>query len=531
MILLFLWAAPFTVTCMESLFIASLPDDPQALKAMLAQRDADLAAQTKAIAARDAEVYALTLYIEKLKAQLSHRNRHLFGSKSEGIDQLELTIEELEIDQGKRTPPPEKTPTEPKSQPKRKPFPEHLSRDVMVHTPAQTDCAECGKPMRKMGEDIREVLDFVPGSFKVNRHACEKYSCRDCGAIVEAALPPMPIDKGAPDAGLLAHILISKYCDHLPLYRQSEIYAREGVDLSRSTMAGWVGKMAELLAPLATRIEHHVLAADAIHTDDTPIPVLDPGRGKTKTGRLWTHVRDERGHGSTSPPAAFYKYSPDRKGMRPREYLKNYKGFLHADGYTGYEQLYSSSRITEVACMAHVRRKFFDIHKATNSPVAGEAVVRIAALYEVEKRARGKPPDERRRLRQADAKPLFEDLFEWLNKTLPSIPGRGELAKAIRYAITRMKRLKIYLKDGRLELDNNIAERSVRGIAVGKKNYLFAGSDSGGERAAVMYTLMETAKLNKIEPQIWLSHVIQNIADHPMKKIDDFLPWNCKPTD
>lgn len=277
--------------------------------------------------------------------------------------------------------------------------------------------------MRKMAEETGEILDYVPGSFIVKRHICEKYACRDCGTIAEAPLPSMPIEKGAPGSGLLAHVLISKYCDHLPLYRQSEIYAREGVDIPRSTMAGWVGRMGAALAPIAERIERHVLKGAAIHTDDTPIPVLDPGRGRTKTGRLWAHVRDERPHGSAVPPAAFYKYSADRKGERPREYLRDYAGFLHADGYAGYEQLYGD-RIREVACMAHVRRKFFDIHKATNSPIAEEALKRIAALYEIEKRARGRPPDERRDLRMSEARPLFEALQAWFESTLPSVPGR-----------------------------------------------------------------------------------------------------------
>jgi transposase len=494
-----------------------LPNDIDALKAI--------------IGARDAELYAQSLLIEKLKLQLGRNQRHRFGPQSEGLDQLELTIEEIEIGLTRGAPRADEAMVAPplKDQPKRKPLPDHLPREVAVHTPKETQCEACGKPMRKMGEDVREILDFVPGRFIVRRHVCEKLSCRECGRIVEAELASMPIEKGAPGAGLLAHILISKYCDHLPLYRQSEIYAREDVDLSRSTMAGWVGKMADLLAPLAERIAAHVLGAAAIHTDDTPIPVLDPGRGRTKTGRYWTHVRDERSHGSTSPPAAFYRYSPDRKGERPREHLKNYTGFLHADGYAGYEQLYSKTGVTEVACMAHIRRNFFDIHKATSSPVAAETLLRIAALYEIETRVRGKLPDERRRLRQAEAAPLFEDLQGWLGRTLPSLPNRGELAKAMRYAITRMKRLKVYLEDGRLEIDNNIAERSVRGIALGKKNYLFAGSDKGGEHGAVIYTLIETAKLNGVDPQAWLAHVIENIAGHSITRIDDFLPWNFRP--
>ena len=462
----------------------TIPDDVDALQDI--------------VSAQASELHSQSLLIEKLKHELAVLRRARFGASSEALDQLELLLDDIETRRAQIvdcvTPESDSV----KDQPKRKPLPNHLQR---------------------------EILDYVPGSFVVKRHIREKYSCRDCGKIEEAPLPSMPIEKGAPGAGLLAHVLISKYCDHLPLYRQSEIYGREGVDIPRSTMAGWIGKVSNLLTPIAERIEQHVLDGEAIHTDDTPIPVLDPGRGKTKTGRLWAHVRDERPHGSTSPPAAFYKYSGDRKGERPREYLKDYSGFLHADGYAGYEKLYGD-KIKEVACMAHVRRKFFDIHKATSSPSAEEALKRIASLYEVEKRARGRPPDERRQLRQEESKSRFEALLDWLQATLPSVPGRGELAKAMRYAITRMKRMRAYMEDGRLELDNNIAERSVRGIAVGKKNYLFAGSEAGGERAAVIYSLVETAKLNGVEPHAWLKHVIQNIADHPMKKIDDLLPWN-----
>lgn len=490
---------------MEPLSRATLPDDVDALKGMVLDQ---------------------SYVIEKLRAQIAGLRRHQFGARSEALDQLELLLDDMQARQAAIGVTAE-TPAmdSPKDPPKRKALPGHLPREEERHGLDQTDCASCGKPMRKMTEDVREILDYVPGNFVVKRHICEKYGCRNCGTIAEAPLPTMPIEKGAPGAGLLAHVLISKYCDHLPLYRQSEIYAREGVDVPRSTMAGWIGKMSNLLAPIAERIEAHVLAGAAIHTDDTPIPVLDPGRGKTKTGRLWAHVRDERPHGSKTPPAVFYKYSADRKGERPREYLKDYKGFLHADGYPGYEKLYGDKN-REVACMAHVRRKFFDIHKATNSPIAKEALKRIAALYEIEKRARGRPPDERVRLRQNEAKEKFEGLYDWLQMMLPTVPGRGELAKAMRYAITRMKRMKIYLEDGRLELDNNIAERSVRGVAVGKKNYLFAGSDAGGESAAVIYTLVETAKLNGVEPHAWLTHVIENIADHPIKQIDDLLPWN-----
>ncbi len=463
-----------------------------------------------------------SLLIEKLKAQIAVMRRHQFGAKSEHLDQLELMLEEMEIKQAEAVAV-QSGPAEPKEQPKRKPLPDHLPREDVVHAP-EADCVHCGKVMRQMGEDVREQLDYVPGRFVVIRHVRPKLSCRDCGTINQAPMPSLPIERGIPGPGLLAHVMVSKYADHLPLYRQARIYAREGVDLDTSTMADWVGKSAALLDPLVEAIGRHAMGRDVLFTDDIPVPVLEPGRGKTKTGRLWAYVRDERGHGSDTPPAAFYRYSPDRKGERPRDHLSGYRGFLHADGYAGYDKLYGD-RIKEVACMAHVRRKFFDIAQSTASPIAGQALERIAALYGIEKQIRGSPPETRLEIRRERSKPLFDDLHTWLEATLPSLPGQSALAQAIRYALTRMKRMTPFFEDGRCELDNNTAERAVRGIAVGRKNYLFAGSDRGGIRAAAAYTLIETAKLNDIDPQAWLSHILTRIADHHINRIDDLLPW------
>ena len=470
--------------------------------------------------------------IEKLKAQLAGLRRQRFGARTESLDQLELILAGLGAAQGAESGErigaqgaPDTPARDARRQPKRRPLPAHLRREETIDTPP-SDCVHCGKAMRRLGEDVREVLDYIPGRFVVRRHVRVKLSCRDCGTIAQVPPPSLPIEKGVPGPGLLAHVLVSKFADHLPLYRQSRIYAREGVDLERSTLADWVGKSAALLDPLVAAIGRHVFAGSAIHTDDTPVPVLDPGRGKTRTGRLWTYVRDEHGHGSKVPPAAWYRYSPDRKGARPREHLKLYRGFLHADGYAGYNRLYGQGRIVEVACLAHVRRKFFDIHKATASPVAEEALIRIAALYTIEKEIRGSPPDARRAARQVKSKPLFADLQAWLDRTLPSLPGRSGLALAVRYAITRLKRLEIYLEDGRLEIDNNAAERSIRPLALGRKNWLFAGSDAGGERAAAIASLIETAKLNGIDPQAWLTDVLERIAEHKINRIDELLPWN-----
>ncbi|GGY57325.1 IS66 family transposase [Parvularcula lutaonensis] len=475
------------------------------------------------------------LEIEKLKHQLAVLRRHRFGSKSEGLDQLELGIEDLEETAAEAgasassNDPASSESADPKKKPKRKPLPEHLQREDVVHEP-ESICSDCGKPMRHLGEDVREVLDYIPGRFVVHRHVRPKLSCRDCGAIAQKPMPNLPIVRGMPGPGLLAHVLVSKYADHLPLYRQSQISGREGVDLDRSTMADWVGQCSRLLRPLVDTIGKHALGGKALFTDDTPVPVLDPGRGRTKTGRLWTYVRDERPWAGPAPPAAFYRYSPDRKGERPKDHLRGFEGFMHADGYGGYDKIYGK-KIIEVACMAHARRKLFDIAKSTGSPIAKEAIERIAELYAVEKEARGKSPATRVAIRKEKAEPVFDDLEAWLHQSILQLPGKGELAKAIRYTLGRMKRMRSYLENGECELDNNTAERSLRGIAVGRKNWTFAGSDAGGERAAAIYTLIETAKLNGVDPQAWLTDVLTRIADHPVNRVDELLPWCFKPED
>jgi transposase len=379
--------------------------------------------------------------------------------------------------------------------------------------------------MRKLGEDVTEVLEYVPASFKVIRHVRPKLSCRLCETIVQAPMPSLPIERGHPGPGLLAHVLVAKYADHLPLYRQSGIYAREGVDLERSTLADWVGCSAALLDPLVTALRREVMASGVLHGDDTPVPVLAPGLGKTKTGRLWAYVRDGRPHGDKRPPAAAYFYSADRKGEHPQRHLKDFKGILHADGYAGFNAIFDGGLVTEAACWAHVRRKFFDEHQA-GSPLAKEALDRIGALYGIEAGLRGKPPDERQQSREEKSLPLLAGLKVWLESTLPKLSGKSDLAKAMRYTMGRWQALTRYIHDGRIEIDNNAAERSIRGIAPGRKNYLFAGSDAGGERAAAIYSLIETAKLNGLDPEAWLRDVLTRIADHKINRVAELLPWN-----
>lgn len=369
-------------------------------------------------------------------------------------------------------------------------------------------------------------MEYVPASFRVIRHVRPKLDCTCCDCIVQAPAPGRPIARGLAGPGLLAHVLVAKFCDHLPLYRQSQIYARQGVELERSTLADWVGGACRLLRPLIDALQRHVMSAAKLHADDTPIPVLAPGRGKSATARLWVYVRDDRPAAQEVPPAVWLAYSPDRKGMHPQSHLAGFAGTLQADGYAGYDALYLSRPIRQAACWAHVRRKFYDLEQASASPMATEALRRIGQLYAIESGIRGKPPDARLAVRQDQARPLLDDFHTWLMTVLATLSAKSVAARAIQYALNRWQALLTYIDDGMVEIDNNAAERALRAVALGRKNYLFAGSDSGGERAAAIYSLTESAKLNGLDPEAYLRHVLTRIADHPVNKVDEFLPWN-----
>ena len=498
--------------------VKNLPDDPLTLKALIASMVSELTN-------RDAELKSRDLLIEKLKHQLSGLRRHQFGARSESLDQLELTLEEEEIARAAEAPPgqDDAAATQEKRKPRRRPLPGHLPRNETVIGIGE-ECTACGGKLRQLGEDVTEELEYVPGRFIVNRIIRPRMACSCCEKISQADLPSRPIERGRPGPGLLAHVLVGKYADHLPLYRQSQIFEREGIDLERSTLSDWVGKSAALLEPLADAIGRHVQRGQAIFADDTPVKMLAPGTGRTKTARFWTYVRDERPWAGDTRRAAWYQFSVDRKGIRTISHLKDYSGWMHADGYAGFEKLYQTGRIREVACMAHVRRKFVDVQQSQGSAIAEEAIMRIARLYAVEKEARGSSPEERVRLRQLKAKPGLDDLDQWLGHQLTRISGKTPLAEAIRYALTRIKRLRPYLDHGILELDNNTAERGMRAIAIGRKNWLFAGSERGGRSAAIVYTLIETAKLNGVDPQAWLTDVLGSIADHKITRLDELMP-------
>jgi transposase len=498
--------------------MSDLPDDVEILKQIVIEQRARLLSNS--------------LQIEQLKLQLSKLRRMQFGRSSEQIDQriaqLELTLEDLEMREA-TTAPKLAAIVPQRSRPVRRPLPESLPRETLIHATA-CQCPECGTEMNALGEDVAEMLEYVPSHFKVIRHVRPKRSCPKCQKIVQADAPSRPIARGIAGPGLLAHVLVSKYCDHLPLHRQSEIYAREGIDLDRSTLADWVGSASALLDPLVTAISRHVLQADKLHADDTPVPVLCPGRGTTRQGRLWTYVRDDRPAGLEVPPAVWFAYSPDRKGEHPRRHLQHFAGILQADGYAGFDRLYNEADpdhpIKEAACWAHVRRKFYDIQVGTDSPVASEALTRIGELYGIETEIRGQPAAARQQVRQARAGPKLEAFHQWLIATARQLSKKSDLAGAVHYALARWKALTRYRDDGRIEIDNNAAERALRAVALGRKNYLFAGADCGGERAAAMYSLIGTAKLNDIDPQAYLRYVLTHIAEHPITRIDELLPWN-----
>ena len=468
--------------------------------------------------------------IERLQAIIKKLQRMQFGRRSERLDpdQLALGLEDLDADVGHiEEGRPVVVGATIEARPHRKPLPDHLPREDVMLDIAHEACSDCGGALHGIGESVSEMLDWVPAQLRVVRITRPKYACRACGTVAQAPAPERPIAGGLATPALLAQVLVSKYCDHTPLYRQSQIFARHGVDLARSTLAGWVGGACWWLEALHEKLCADVFASDHLFADDTPVPVLDPGRGKTKTGRLWVYARDQRGWNGPAPPAAVYLFAPDRKAERPAGHLQHFKGVLHVDGYAGFERMTARGEVVLAACWAHTRRKFYDVEQQTGSPIAAEALRRIATLYEVEKKARGQSPVQRTAWRRSLSRPHLTAMKGWLDAQLKLVPARSTLADAIRYTLVRWTSLTRFLDDGRIELDTNPVERAIRPVALGRKNHLFAGSDGGGHRWAVVCSMIETAKLNGVEPYAWLSDVLTRMVEgHPNNRLDELMPWN-----
>jgi len=479
-------------------------------------------------------------WVEALKEEVVRLRRWRFGRSAESLD--ERIAPELPLSGGVVA----EAPLVPESQndvpalpklaavdsprgkrPRQPPrtLPAEFPRVTVEHHPKSCRCPDCGGELRRLGQDVSEQLDYVPGYFQVIRHVRPKLACTPCGRILQAAAPARPIDRGLPTAGLLAQVIGAKYADHCPLYRQEGIYRRSGIELPRATLASWVAESASLLDPLVGALERYVLSATKLHADDTPVPVLSPGKGRTRTGRLWAYVRDDRASAGADPPAVVYRYSPDRRAERPETHLRRYRGILQADGYSGFAGLYAEGRVHEAACWAHARRKYYDVYAADRSPSAAEALVRIGQLYTIEREIRGQLPALRAEIRRERAAPLLMELRTWLTALYTSLSAKSPLAGAIQYTLTRWTALTRYVEDGRIEIDNNAAERAIRALVLGRRNYLFAGSDAGGETAARLYSLIGTCRLNGIDPHAYLRHVLERIAEHPINRIEELLPW------
>ena len=501
-----------------------LPNDVAALRAIIARQAAELEEARTKLKARDVVIEQLQLNLDKLK-------RSQFGRSSEKvqrqIDQLELTLEDLQTDRaaeqadesdeaGDRTQDDDK---QDKKKRGRKKLPANLPRERRVLDPGDV-CPDCGGELRLLGEDINELLDYVSARLKVLQIARLKKSCRACEKIVQEPAPSTPIQRGMAGAGLLSHILVSKFDDHVPLYRQGEIFARLGIDIPRSTLIGWTGSAIAELRPIAELIARSTLTATHLHCDDTIIPVLAPKTGQAKKGRMWVMLRDGRPYQGPDPPAVVYFYSPDRKGEHPRAFMKGFSGVLQADGFTGFNAMYQPDpetqkiQVKEAGCWAHWRRKFYDVHESNNSPIAKEALDRIGRLYDVERTISGKTKAQRQVVRDAKSRPLAESFKTWLEARLKELPEKFDLTSAINYGLSKWGAFSLFLDDPAVAIDNNAAERAMRPLCIGRKNWMFAGSDRGAENAATIMTIIETAKANDLNPQAYIADLLNRLPDH-----------------
>ena len=543
--------------CVVEAAVPPSPDDIAALKALLAatiQRADEAEARLANATARESATQAL---IAHLKLQIARLRREQYGPSAERsrrlLEQMELQLEELEADASEDDLAAEiaaakATSVAPfeRKRPVRKPFPEHLPRERVVIA-ASCSCPSCGSSrLSRLGEDVTETLEVIPRSWKVVQTVREKVSCRDCDTITQPPAPFHVVPRGWAGPSFLAMLLFEKYGQHQPLNRQAERFAREGVPLSVSTLADQVGAAALALTPLYKRIEGHVLAAERLHGDDTTVPVM--AKVKTDVGRLWVYVRDDRAFAGADPPAALFHYSRDRRGEHPRAHLATWSGILQADAYGGYGELYRDGRqpgpVLDAGCFAHARRKFFELADVEGAarkksrgeqagmiyPIALEAVRRLDTLFDIERAISGKPAADRLAVRQDLSAPLMSELHAWLTAQRAVLSRNHDLTKAINYMLRRWDAFMRFLDDGRVCLSNNAAERALRCIPLGRKAWLFCGSDRGGQRAAILYTLIQTARLNDIDPQAWLADILARIADHPATRLDELLPWNWMPS-
>jgi transposase len=499
----------------------------------------ELAAAHAMILAERAARIAAEAEVERLKLLLALARREQYGQSSERgrrlVEQLELQLEELDETvaaahaAAELAAPAVEVRGFQRRLPARRPLPENLPRRRIVY-PAPEACPGCGGGLRKLGEDVTESLERIPAQWLVIQHVREKFTCRSCETITQPPAPAHPIARGRAGPNLLAEVAFAKFGLHLPLHRQSARFAAEGVGLDVSTLADWIGATAVALEPLLAAIKAHVLAAERIHADDTTVPVL--AKDKCRTGRLWAVVRDDRPFAGPAAPAAVYFYSRDRSGAHPQAFLAGYAGIMQADAYSGFGQLYDGARtpgpIVEAACWAHGRRKLYDIADLKRAPIAIEAVRRIDGVFAIEREINGRTAHDRVAERRERVRPLIDALETFLREKRAALSAKSELAKAIDYLLKRWPAFTRFLDDGRICLTNNAAERALRGIAIGRHNWTFAGSDEGGRRAAAMYTLIETAKLNDVDPRAWLADVLQRLGDHPAKHLHELLPWNWK---
>jgi len=543
--------------------ISPLPDDIEALKALVlaATRQADLATQRAAdaeakLANAQAQASATEAMIAHLKLQIAKLRREQYGASAERtrrlLDQMELQLDDLEADAAEdiliAAAAAEKATSVTsfdRKRPSRKPFPEHLPRERVV-VPAPCTCPACGgSRLSKLGEDVTETLEVIPRVWKVIQTVREKFSCRDCETITQPPAPFHVVPRGWAGPSFLAMVLFEKYGQHQPLNRQAERFGREGVPISVSTLADQVGAACFVLMPIFKLIEAHVFAAQRLHGDDTTVPVM--AKGKTDTGRLWNYVRDDRPFGGADPPAVVFRYSRDRRGEHPQAHLATWSGILQADAFAGYNELYAADRkaglILEAGCFAHARRKFFELADVEGAarkksrgektgqiyPIALEAVQRLDALFEIERTINGKSVEERLAVRQELSAPLMDELHPWLTAQLAKLSRHHDLAKAINYMLQRWDGFSLFLTDGRVCLTNNAAERALRCVPLGRKAWLFCGSDRGGQRAAIVYSLIQTCKLNDVDPQAWLADVLARIAECPVSRLPNLLPWNWQP--